>query len=149
MKLAVVGSRTLTKYKLLLNELNQYDGITEIVSGGAQGADKLAERYAKEKNIPIKIFKADWGRYGKRAGYVRNKEIWDYADQGIAFWDGHSRGTAHSFELARFLGKKLKTVIFDIIPLERPERQVEMPSFRKVEKNPLYTDIENRKGEKN
>jgi len=124
MKLAVVGSRTLTNYKLVLNELNQFSDITEIVSGGAQGADKFAERYAIEKNIPIKIFKADWGRYGKRAGYVRNKEIWEYADQGIAFWDGHSAGTAHSFELSNFLGKKIKVVRFDIAHEAREEWRV-------------------------
>jgi hypothetical protein len=119
MKLAVVGSRTLKNYKLLLNELNQYDNITEIVSGGAQGADKLAERYAIEKNIPIKIFPANWSRWGKRAGYMRNREIWDYADEGIAFWDGHSRGTQHSFELSKFLGKKIKVIKFDISDNEK------------------------------
>ena len=94
----------------IIYRLNKYDNITEIVSGGAKGADGFAERYAKEKNIPLKVFKAGWDKYGKRAGYIRNKEIWEYADQGIAFWDGRSRGTAHSFELSKFLGKKIKII---------------------------------------
>lgn len=88
MKLAVVGSRGFNDYELLKSVLDKID-IDVIVSGGANGADRLSERY------------------GKRAGYIRNRDIWEAATSGIAFWDGESRGTAHSFELSKKLGKKL------------------------------------------
>jgi len=112
MRLAVVGSRSFKDYNLLKSELKKYENITEIVSGGAIGADELAEKFAKEYNIPVKIFKPNWNLYGKAAGYKRNAEIWQYADEGIAYWDGISKGTSHSIELSKFYGKKLKIIKF-------------------------------------
>ena len=99
MKLAIVGSRSFFDYQLLVETLQDLD-ISEIVSGGARGADTLAEKYAKEKGIPVKIFKPDWDGLGKAAGFIRNKSIIDYADKVIAFWDGQSHGTQHSMNLA-------------------------------------------------
>jgi len=81
--------------------------ITEIVSGGAKGADTLAEQFAKENNLPVKIFKPDWAKYGRGAGPVRNKQIVEYADKVIAFWDGESKGTKSSIDLAEKSGKLL------------------------------------------
>ena len=47
------------------------------------------------------IFPAEWKKYGKRAGYIRNHDIIKNSDHVVAFWDGKSRGTLHSIELAR------------------------------------------------
>ena len=77
------------------------EGLSEIVSGGALGIDTIAEQYAETHGIPSKIFLADWQEKGKQAGFIRNNEIWEYADEGVAFWDGKSKGTAHSFQLAK------------------------------------------------
>jgi hypothetical protein len=111
MKLAVVGSRKFNDYTLLRKELSMYDNIEEIVSGGAKGADALAERYAREVlKIEPTVFRADWKRWGKRAGPLRNQKIWEYADQGIAFWDGFSPGTKDSIDWANFHRKKVKIV---------------------------------------
>ena len=60
MKLAIVGSRTFSNYKLLKEYLDQIPDITEIVSGGAAGADTLGEQYAREKSIPIVRYLPDW-----------------------------------------------------------------------------------------
>jgi len=65
----------------------------EIVSGHANGADKLGERYAKENNLKLTLFPANWDLNGKSAGYIRNYEMAKYADVLIAFWDGKSKGT--------------------------------------------------------
>lgn len=100
MKLAIVGSRTFNKYGLLLSAIKEIPDITEIVSGGAKGADSLAERYAKENNIPLKVFLPDWDTFGRSAGYIRNKQIVDYCAKVLAFWDGISKGTNHSIKLA-------------------------------------------------
>ncbi|MCQ2229734.1 MAG: DUF2493 domain-containing protein [Bacteroidales bacterium] len=110
MRIAIVGSRTFDDYQVLVDFVDSlvkeynYD-ITEIVSGGARGADRLGERYAAERNIEIMVFKPDWVTKGKFAGYLRNKEIINYCDVCIAFWDGKSRGTKHDIDLCERMGK--------------------------------------------
>jgi hypothetical protein len=94
MKLLIAGSRTITYYELIRHTLITLNyNITEIVSGGAKGVDKLGERFAKENNIPIKQFLPDWNTYGKKAGIIRNVQMVDYCDLAIFFWDGESKGT--------------------------------------------------------
>jgi hypothetical protein len=56
-----------------------------ICSGGCpKGADKFAENIAKECLIPIRIFHADWNKYGKSAGFIRNTDIAKLSDILIA-----------------------------------------------------------------
>lgn len=101
MIVAIVGSRTINDYELFKAATKQSGfEITEIVSGGANGVDKLAERYARENNIPIKILRPDWDKFGKSAGIRRNVDINKAVEAVIALWDGKSRGTAHSIQLA-------------------------------------------------
>ena len=111
----VVGSRTFADYSLMERALDHLlknkvsEGIT-IVSGGARGADSLAELYAKKRGYDLKVFPADWNTFGKRAGYIRNEVMHEYIskfkERGVvAFWDYKSKGTAHNFPLA----KKYKT----------------------------------------
>jgi len=112
MKVIVAGSRTFTDYELLkLTCDNIKNKITEIVSGGARGADKLGEQYAVESGFSIKQFPADWDRWGKSAGYKRNAEMAEYADALIAFWDGSSKGTKHMIDLAKKNNLKIKVVL--------------------------------------
>ena len=104
--LLVVGSRSITDYRLVSSVLDKYcDMETVIISGGAGGVDFLAEKYADEHGLEKVIMKADWNRHGKRAGYIRNAQMHEYISRYddrlcIAFWDGRSKGTAHSFKLA-------------------------------------------------
>jgi hypothetical protein len=111
MKLAVIGSRDFNNYSLLTETLEQYKSkITLVVSGAARGADSLGERWALENNIKTLIFPADWDKYGKRAGYIRNEDIIKNCDCVIAFWDGNSKGTSHSLSLAEKYNKPSKIV---------------------------------------
>jgi predicted Rossmann fold nucleotide-binding protein DprA/Smf involved in DNA uptake len=112
MSLAVIGSRTFNDYNLLKETLEGYEGLEEIISGGATGADTLAERYAKEKGIPLRVFLPDWNKYGKAAGPIRNKLIVEASDHVVAFWDGISRGTKSSIDIANQLGKPIDIVRF-------------------------------------
>lgn len=113
--LAVVGSRTFTDYALLKENLDKISNefhITKIVSGGAQGADSLARKYAQEKNILLQEFKPDWQTYGKAAGMLRNTDIVNACDMLVAFWDGVSPGTRDSIKKAEAQKKRVLIVTF-------------------------------------
>lgn len=103
MKIAVVGSRGLSlSEEMLAMYLSEAD---EIVSGGAKGVDTCVARYAKEKEIPLTEFLPDYSRYGKGAPIVRNKQIVDYADKVVVFWDGSSKGTLSVIRYAERINK--------------------------------------------
>ena len=104
MKIAVVGSRDFDDYEFLKKILN-YHPCTQIISGGARGADTLAKQYAIEHGIPIKEFIPDWDTHGKSAGYLRNEQIVEACEELVAFWNGVSSGTMHSLRLAEDAGK--------------------------------------------
>ena len=109
-KVVIAGGRDFADYKLLKSKcdlLLQNHKRIEIVSGCANGADSLGERYASEHNYPIKQFRANWSELGKAAGYIRNEVMAEYADAVICFWDGKSKGTEHMINLAN---KHLKPV---------------------------------------
>lgn len=116
----VVGSRSFEDYGLLSRKLDKilsnHKDVT-IVSGGARGADTLAERYAKEHGYGLRIFYPDWDRFGKSAGYRRNEAmhrfISEHEHRGcVCFWDGKSRGTQHNFKLADSLHTPLRIIKF-------------------------------------
>ena len=109
MKLAVIGSRGFSDYELLCQELDKYQ-VDCIISGGAKGADQLAARYAQERKIDLVEHLPEYSKYGRRAPLVRNKLIADDSEILIAFWDGVSRGTAFTIDLARRQGKKVIVV---------------------------------------
>lgn len=99
-KAAIIGSRGFTDYEAVKNFLEGRN-LTQIISGGARGADFLAKKYALENKIDYLEFPAQWDKFGKSAGYKRNIDIIDACEVCIAFWDGKSKGTEHSLNLAR------------------------------------------------
>lgn len=114
MKIAIVGSRTRGSeqdYKNLCDLMDQFHA-TAIVSGGAIGADSLGARYAKEKSLPLILHLPDWKLHGKSAGFIRNRAIVEDADYIVALWDGKSKGTRHTMDLALNAGNPI-TVIGD------------------------------------
>ena len=118
MKVIIAGGRDFDDYKKLCDAcdkaLSRQSDI-EVVSGRANGADKLGERYASERGYKVKLFPANWGEgasYKKSAGYIRNKQMAEYADALIAFWDGKSKGTKHMIDLANQNNLKVRVVIF-------------------------------------
>lgn len=117
MKVIIAGGRKFNDYDLLKKSCDNalsLQKIVEVVSGVADGADKLGERYARESGHQIKRFPAKWynanGVYDKSAGYKRNKEMAQYADALIAFWNGSSNGTRHMIDLAHSYGLKVKVI---------------------------------------
>ena len=115
MKLAIIGGRDFNNYTLMesiLWDLLKVRGndIPKdiIISGGARGADAFAKKYAEEESLIYIEFPAEWDKFGKSAGFIRNQTIVDNCDMVLAFWDGQSRGTADTIEKA----KKAKKPIF-------------------------------------
>lgn len=101
MKTIIAGCREFTDYNLLKSKVDYYrkdNAITEVVCGGATGADALGENYAVQNGIPVKGFPADWNKHGKAAGPIRNRQMAEYADCLIAVWDGKSRGTKNMID---------------------------------------------------
>lgn len=112
MKTIIAGTRTFDDYDMLRTVCLNYQ-ITEVVSGGAKGADALGERYARDERLPLKKFLADWTKHGRAAGPIRNRKMADYAEQLIALWDRQSRGTRNMIEVAAEKG--LRVVVFDYV----------------------------------
>lgn len=108
-KLLIAGSRDFHNYNLLKQYIKP-EYVSTIISGCARGADTLAIQYAKEFNIPVEKYPAEWDKYGLSAGYRRNKIMVDKATAIIVFWDGESRGTKHTIDLAQAANKPLKIV---------------------------------------
>jgi lactate dehydrogenase-like 2-hydroxyacid dehydrogenase len=107
MKTIIAGSRDGITYDDVVKAMEKCPWQpTEIVSGKARGVDTIGEQWAKENNIPVVEFPANWKKYGKRAGYLRNEQMAEYADALVAVWDGSSKGTAHMIRIAE--EKKLK-----------------------------------------
>lgn len=112
MKLAIIGSRGFNDYAWLKRVLTFRFPVPElVVSGGAGGADSLAERWSEERGIKTLVLKPDWELHGKKAGFLRNLEIITACDEVLAFWDGESKGTANSLGHAK-KQKKPTTVIY-------------------------------------
>lgn len=101
MRVIIAGGREIEDYQLLLDAIENADfEITTVISGGARGVDALGERYAIEKNLPLEIFPADWEKYRKAAGPIRNGQMAEAADALIAVWDGKSTGTMNMIDQA-------------------------------------------------
>ena len=105
MRLIVVGSRQFDseKHQVLifdyLDRLHSNKTITEVVCGVARGPDSIGEEWATSRGVKVAYFPAAWDTYKNAAGPIRNKQMGDYAECLVAFWDGKSRGTKHMMDV--------------------------------------------------
>ncbi|MCP3929400.1 MAG: DUF2493 domain-containing protein [Bacteroidetes bacterium] len=115
MKVAITGSRQFKNYELFKKIMEQYAiDATHIISGGAKGADHLAERYAKENGLLLTVIRPDYQSYSsKYAPLQRNSKIVQQADLVIAFYVNGKRsgGTLDAAKKAIAAGKRLIEVI--------------------------------------
>lgn len=113
MNLAIVGYRSYYNYVDFSNIINEFindHDVKTIITGDCRGTDTLAQKYAINNNLQLIIHKANWDKYGKRAGPMRNKEIVINADYLIAFVSKESIGTWHTIKLAKEKGIPIKLV---------------------------------------
>ena len=130
LKILVCGGRHFNQYKLLeyvLSSIIESDRYTnckvEIVSGGCDGADKLGERFALENDLELKVFNADWKKYGKSAGPIRNKQMIDYINEFenkivVAFVSPNSKGTRNTISLAKKLNIEVVEIEYELNELD-------------------------------
>ncbi|MEO6324896.1 MAG: SLOG family protein, partial [Thermoanaerobaculia bacterium] len=115
MRVIIAGSRSATTQDVrkALDTCAWIDLVTSVVSGTAAGADQAGERWAEERGLPVTRFPAEWEKFGKRAGPLRNKQMAENAEALIAVWDGASRGTSSMIELARERGLRVHVHLLD------------------------------------
>ncbi len=118
-KKVVAGCRNYTNYEeakefishCIKNIKTQYNLI--FVCGCCKGADKMGEKYAKENNYTVEYYPAEWDKYGKKAGPIRNEKMAMEGDYIICFWDGKSKGTMSMIHYAKKYNKPIR--IKDIV----------------------------------
>lgn len=126
MRILVCGDRNYTDWAAFEEELREWlieephcwincakpSEIT-IIEGGARGVDTLAKEFAIKYGMAVKEYPADWDKYGKAAGPIRNKQMLDEGkpDLVIAFLNSqHSRGTKNMIEQATKAGIEVKVI---------------------------------------
>lgn len=102
-RVLVCGGREFTDFRLILSVLSRLSP-SLVIEGGARGADTGARVAAGRLGIPVREFPADWARFGRRAGYLRNEQMLaeGHPDMVLAFPGGP--GTASMVRLARQAG---------------------------------------------
>ena len=108
MKLLIVGSRSITEF-----DLTQYvpDEVELIISGGADGMDTVAEKYADKHRIDKLIMHPKYNLYKRGAPLKRNEQMVELCDAVLAVWDGKSHGTKYTLDYARKKNRKIIEII--------------------------------------
>lgn len=114
----VCGSRGISDAPWIFYQINictQENNLQDLilVEGDAKGVDRISGYWAKRHNVPIELYPADWNKYGKSAGYIRNEIMVKACDFCLILWDGKSKGTKHDIDLCKKLGKPYKLEIYN------------------------------------
>ena len=114
MRVIVAGSRFFDNYEFISRSLGlllKDKGVTQLICGMAKGVDLCGKRYAEEKGLIVCEFPADWAKYGKSAGAIRNKQMADHGSLLILFWNGKSAGSKNMLETMKRMKKEIIEVI--------------------------------------
>ena len=119
MRLVIAGGRNFRDYDRLASAVDGFirelhtDKQIIVVSGTADGADRLGEEYARNHGMRVEEFPAHWELFGRAAGPKRNMEMAQFTDAVIVFWDGKSAGTRNMIECAKAEGLPCKVVKYE------------------------------------
>lgn len=119
-RIAIVGSRDYPNLDAVRQFVWEQERTTVIISGGARGVDTVAVEEARRLHMPYEVYPAEWSRYGRRAGAMRNHAIVEKATEVVAFWDGKSPGTAITIGLAKSMKKPLRVIPASPLDETRP-----------------------------
>jgi len=107
-RVLICGSRDFDNMQLISGMISQFDKDTVIIEGGASGADTIARQAAQAVGLKVIEFPADWNKYGKAAGPIRNQKMLDEGKPDVvyAFYKDRSksRGTKHMVSIAKAKG---------------------------------------------
>jgi hypothetical protein len=121
MRLIIAGSREFKSLKAVGDALCKFRTeypdfhITEIVSGGARGADRLGEEVARNTGLTVKVFPAEWNKHGKAAGPIRNAAMAEYGDALLALFITGVEGIGTQ-DMVKKMQLLQKPVLIAIIP---------------------------------
>ena len=111
MRVLCCGDRNWSSYEIIRRELEKLDDYTTVISGCANGADSISAYIARQLNYKVLDFPANWNKYGRAAGPIRNKQMLDEGkpDLVIAFHTDikNSKGTKNMIEQAEKKGIKV------------------------------------------
>lgn len=96
MKVLVCGGRKFGNAQHVwyaLHALNEDRGVDQVIHGGTSGADTLAGEWARANGVPERVFRADWARYGRAAGPIRNQEMLLHGKPDLVLAFPGGRGT--------------------------------------------------------
>ena len=102
MKILVCGGRDYADYDAVCRHLDQIQGVTMVIQGGARGADALAKRWAAERNIHCAEVPAIWRPHGvldRTAGPKRNRAMLRLGPDAVVAFPGGA-GTADMMRAA-------------------------------------------------
>ena len=117
-KLLIAGGRDFSNQALFGIKLLSYveelpgDNGVSIITGLARGADQMAHEFCINNSVLCHEFPANWDVYGKRAGFIRNAQMGEFADSALIFWDGSSRGTKHMIGFMKDQNKPVAVVYY-------------------------------------
>lgn len=106
-RVVIAGSRTILDRLMVCNHLDKILGAkiqthaVTIISGCAKGPDTIGAEWAIVKELPVEYVRANWEKFGKQAGMLRNQIMNNGCDAVIAFHDGKSSGTANMIQIAK------------------------------------------------
>ena len=132
MRVLVTGGRTFLDEAWLFAGLDLLDSmakITEIIEGGAPGADIRARWWAERHQVPVHEVRADWDRHGRSAGPIRNVAMAELKPDVVLACPGGG-GTAHMVKTAQARG--LRVVFLEKMPLVRATRSHPEPLAEQI-----------------
>lgn len=111
MRVIVAGPRSFTDYEVVADAIESAPFTpTHIITGGANGVDTLAERWADENSVSKNTFKPDYDSHpGQVAPLKRNEKMAKEGEALIAVWNGESSGTQNMIEQAEKAGLEIYT----------------------------------------
>lgn len=107
MKLMIAGSRSIKEFDLKQYVPKEAD---VIITGGANGVDTIAEKFADDNKISKLVIRPDYSRYKRAAPLKRNEVMIDLSDKVLIIWDGKSKGSEYAIKYAQKRGKQLQIV---------------------------------------
>ena len=116
MKVLVCGGRDYNDYDVLKCVMEKvmdcYSAeVKVVISGLAKGGDKLGEKWAEENNIEVEGYRAEWNKYGKRAGWLRNVRMADEGRPNVIVALPGGRGTKMMIDIG--VDRKIDTIVVD------------------------------------